>query len=125
MPKKIDKQNSFSEINQNLYILNNRISSLEKINDEFELKIDSMEKKTRYDSRSDSAELKELRKKTMEIKKNIKGISIYLRHLVNELKRTAKKEEVDILKGKINRFEPYDFVTKKSAYKIVENVIER
>ena len=125
MPKKTNEQSSFSEINQNLHILNNRISSLEKMNKEFESKIESMEKKARYESHSDSAEVKKLRDDAVEIKKKIKSAVIYLQHLVNELKHTAKKEEIDILKRKINRFTPYDLATRRDANKIIEEVIEQ
>lgn len=122
MVKKLNNNNHSSDILQNLELLDVRLVSLEKSNSEFKSKIDHLEKEARYDSRKDSAEVHEIRKEIVDIKKTIKNISLYIHHIINELKLTAKKEELNFLNKRIDNIAPFDFATENEARKIIKSI---
>ena len=113
-----------SEINQNMKILNERLIVIEKINNSFKLEVEQMEKDAKYSFHKDSVEVNKLKTDIIEIKKKIKNTIFYLRHLVNELKLRAKKEEFESVRKKIESLGPYSFVTEKEAKDIIKGVIE-
>ena len=113
-----------SEINQNIRILNERIVAIEKINDGLGLKIEQMEKDSKYSFRKDSAEINKLKNDIIEIKKKIKNTVLYLHHLINELKLRTKREELKSVEKKIENLTPYDFVTAKEAEKMVKEIVK-
>jgi len=123
MHEKINKQDAFSEINQNIRILNQRIIGIEKANHSFESKIEQMEKDAKYSFHKDLANMNRLKNDMAEIKRKIKNTVFYLHHLINELKLTSKKEELKRVGKKIDNLDPYGFVTEKEARNIIKEVV--
>ena len=59
----------------------------------------------------------------MEIKKEFAEIKDRVKMFVNELRTTAKKEEVDVLKKYIALWEPVNFVTAHQAEQMINDAV--
>ncbi len=55
-----------------------------------------------------------------EIKTELFNIKEILRHLVSELERTARKEEVKVLEKYINLWNPMNFVSETEVKKMIQ-----
>ncbi len=59
-----------------------------------------------------------------EIKRTIREIETKIIMIIKELRLTAKKEDVDIIKKYVEMWEPVNFVTQNQVEKIVKEFIE-
>lgn len=74
-------------------------------------------KKLKAEIKAISEEMTELRSEVSELKDDLKVI-------ISELKKTARIEQVDILKKYIDLWEPVNFVTKEQLRKIINDLKE-
>ena len=72
-----------------------------------------------------STEIKTLNSEISDIKKEINEIKEMMLSMINELKATAKKEEVRILEKYINLWEPVNFVTRNEVKDIIKEILNK
>ena len=80
-----------------------------------EKRILTKEKQTNIEIKTNSAEIKELKLVTEEIKDNINLI-------ISDLKGSARKEDTEILKKYIQMWEPMHFLTRKEFNEKIEKL---
>lgn len=71
-----------------------------------------------------SGDIKTITDDIHDLKKEIGELNDHMRQIVEELKRSAKKEEVRVLQKYIDMWEPVNFVTRNEVEKIITDIIE-
>jgi len=123
MPNKSKREESISETERILTILAQRIDSLDKIKEEFEERTRGMEKHENYLAHKDGVEIQDIKKDVADTKKEIRHITIYIHHMIEELKSTVKSEEIDKIRKRIDQWGPDNFITTKEAERIIRREI--
>lgn len=107
-----------SSVNRRVRVLEERYTNLRRKSQVTEHNMLTTNKKLMTDIKTLTTEIDEI-KKEMDIVKST------LRQIIEELKKTAKKEEVKMLEKYINLWEPIKFITHNEIEKIVKDIIEK
>ena len=112
-----------STIAEELNSINARLRMLEDRYTTLQRKSQVTEQNLIVSNRREDVELKALHSELMEIKKEFAEIKDRVKMFVNELRTTAKKEEVDVLKKYIALWEPVNFVTAHQAEQMINDAV--
>lgn len=113
------------EIAQEVTDVSRRLRTLEERNANLQSKIQLTEQNMISRNRHITTEIKTLNSDIGEIKKEINEIKERILSIINELKITAKKEEVRILEKYINLWEPVNFVTRNEVRDIIREILDK
>lgn len=113
-----DYSNDFIKISRRMKVLEESVSNLRKkilINEENDLirhkKILSQAKQTLFEIN--------------DVKKDIETVKIAVKEIISEIKNSAKKEDVEVLKKYIDMWNPIEFVTESAVEKIIDEKLDK
>lgn len=120
MPEKEEKGEGFDL--SKIYIWVRGVESkLNSLRREFEvLKEDSARKQEKI-----TKEIKTINSELMELKREGEKTREKMELIIKELKLTADKEEVEVLKKYVEFWNPINFVTQKDVERVVEEKLEK
>lgn len=116
LPEKQDLNAELNSVSRKLRLLEDRYSNLHKKTTVSEQNLIS------YNKRQNN-ELKLVNQEMLELRRMIDSLDSKLLLIIKELKISAKKEEVELLKKYVNLWEPIKFVTRKEVETIVKDVL--
>jgi len=122
-PQRREPVQPSSTIAEELNSINARLRMLEDRYTTLQRKSQVTEQNLIVSNRREDVELKALHSELMEIKKEFAEIKDRVKMFVNELRTTAKKEEVDVLKKYIALWEPVNFVTAHQAEQMINDAV--
>ena len=113
------------EIAEEVTDMSRRLRTLEERNTNLQSKEQLTEQNMISRNKHISTEIKTLNSEISDIKKEINEIKERIFSIINELKATAKKEEVRILEKYINLWEPVNFVTRNEVKEIIREILNK
>ena len=116
-PQPSPVQSEVTSLSRRLKILEERHENTRRHIDFIDQGLQDMQKKL-------SEELKTSKWEILELQKSIKDIENKLLLLIKEIKLSASKEDVEILKKYLNYWEPVNFVTRSQVEKIIREQLE-
>ena len=114
----VDHSKDFIQLSRRIKVIEEGISNLRKkmlINEQNDI---NRHKKTVAEEKTTVAEINELKKEIEEMNRIIKEV-------ISELRGSAKKEDVDVLKKYIDMWNPINFVTEETVEKIVDEKLSK
>jgi hypothetical protein len=112
-----DYSSEFIQISRRVKLLEESLSNLRKkllVNEQNDL---NRYKKLLSEDKASSSEINELKKEIENMKRVVK-------EFVGELKSSARKEDVEVLKRYIEMWNPVNFVTEGNVEKLVDDRLE-
>lgn len=119
MPEMAQKDWRNSEIKENLAILGERMSSLEETNSEFEAKIDELDKNDRDRIHKNLNDIRKIKEDVEDIKRAIKTVTSSMHHIINDMRAVPRKEELESVKRRVDRWKPEEFVSRAECRRII------
>lgn len=113
------------EVAQEIIDMGRRLRTLEERYTNLQSKTQLTEQNMISRNRHVTTELKTFNSEVNEVKKEINEIKERILSVINELKVTAKKEEVKVLEKYINLWEPVNFVTRNEVEDIVREILSK
>jgi hypothetical protein len=111
------QQNTVSEASRRLRMLEERYSNLER-------RFQVTEQNMLASDRRMNVELKTLATEMQELRATLAELKDRLRSMVNEIRQTARQEDLDVMKKYLSYWEPVNFVTQQQVERIVRRVLE-
>jgi len=124
-PKQQQIGPNVKEVAQEVTDMGRRLRTLEERYANLQSKTQLTEQNMISRNRHFTTEIKTLNSDVNEIKKEINEIKERVLSIINELKVTAKKEDVRILEKYINLWEPINFVTRNEVEDIVKEILNK
>ncbi|MBN2111480.1 hypothetical protein JW707_00105, partial [Candidatus Woesearchaeota archaeon] len=115
---------SMAYVSDEMTNLSTRLKVLEERTSNMKKKQELIEQNMLSHRKKDSDEMEMLRDEIDEMRKIITEIENRVIMLIKELRLSAKKEDVDILKKYFEFWEPVKFVTQNQVESIVREMIE-
>jgi hypothetical protein len=116
-PENNPQQDYTEELMRRLRTLEERYSGLDRRMGVFEQNLLATDRRL-------SSELKTLGAELLEIKNSVEDVKDKIRMMVDELKQSAKIEDVEIIKKYTDFLDPLKFVTQEQLEKIVREIVE-
>ncbi len=110
-------------ISSELSLVNRRVRVLEERYNNLRRKSQLTEQNMLATNKKSITDIKALTTEIDDIKKEVDIIKSTIRQVIDELKKTAKREEVKVLSKYINLWEPIKFVTHEEVEKIVKYIV--
>lgn len=113
-----DYSQDFIQISRRLKVIEESVSNLRKkilMNEQNDL---SRYKKILLEEKTTLIELKEL-------KKEFESMKIIITEVISELKNSARKTDLDVLKRYIDMWNPINFVTENTVEKLIDEKLKK
>jgi len=114
----IDHSGDFIQLSRRIKVMEEGIGNLRKkmlINEQNDI---NRHKRTLTEEKTTLSEINELKKELEEMNRIIKEV-------ISELRNSAKKEDVEVLKKYIDMWNPINFVTEETVEKIVDEKLSK
>lgn len=105
--------------------ISRRISLLEQRSTNFNTRLQLIDQNLLNTNKKIAKDSKTVTSEINEIKLEIENLKETIQIIITELKESAKKEDIDVLKKYISFWEPMNFITAKEAEKIIKNLLEK
>ena len=106
-----------SQVHRRLKLLETTISNMRS-------KLQNLENNEVETSRDSRRDIKALEEENDELKSNVRELKEHLRLVMHELQDAAKDEEVKVIKGYLDLWNPVNFVTMNQSRKIAKDVFD-
>ena len=123
-PEKSHEGPSVAYISDEMMNLSTRLKVLEERTSNMKKKDQIIEQNMLSHRKKDSEEIEILKEEIDEMRRTITEIENKIIMLIKELRLSAKKEDVTVLKRYFELWEPVNFVTQNQVENIVKEIIE-
>ena len=114
----IDHSGDFIQLSRRIKVVEEGFSNLRRkmlVNEQNDI---NRHKKTLVEEKTTLTEINEL-------KKEIENLNRIIKEVISELRNSAKKEDVDVLKKYIDMWNPINFVTEETVEKIIDEKLKK
>lgn len=114
------RENKIREIQEGAKGISKRIGMLRKTEEDVEEGINRRNKELKRMWREYGSEIRRLKQETASMQKQVFALAHNLKVAINQLKNTARQQEFEKLKERINHWAPFDKATKDNTQEIIK-----